>query len=144
MKRHEEGGVLVALLLAQTILVLALITKKEDPVGWSNLAWAFPAYFRFILVDAREYVAPIFLALVVFGAGRGYQVRSQHVQITVAAKRYGKSERDSLKARVRELGETNQALARANLRYRQAMAVYARASELASEDEIEQQRKRAG
>ena len=136
--------VLVALLLSQTVAMLAIITKKVDPVAWSSLAGAFPTYFRFVLVDARQYVAPIFLALVVFGVGRGYQVRAQHVQITVAAKRYGKSERDSLKAQVRELGETNQALARANLRYRQAMAVHARANELASEDEVEQQRKRAG
>jgi hypothetical protein len=136
--------VLLALLLSQTVIMLGIITGKADPAAWANLAWVFPTYFKFILVDAREYIAPIFLALVIFGVGRGYQVRAQHVQITIAAKRYGKAERESLKTRVSELTETNSALARSNLRYRQAIAVHARANELANEDEVEQRRQKAG
>ena len=131
---------LLFVILVETIIILGIITKKTDPAAWANLSWVLPFYVRYILLDAREYIAPVFICLICVGVGRGYQIRVQRVQVITEAKRYGKAERTALKGQVRELTETNAALARQNLRYRQSIAVHAKANDLANENEIRERR----
>ena len=131
---------LVVSVLVLTIILLGFITGKADPAAWANVSGAMPFLADFVMRDARQYLAPIIISFVCFGIGRAYQIKVQRLQVITEAKRYGRVERETLKHRVRELTETNAALARANLRYRQAIAVHAKANQLAHEDEIEQRK----
>ena len=131
---------LVASVMVLVIILLGFITGKADPVAWASVSGAMPFLVNFVIRDAREHMAPIVISFICFAVGRAYQIKVQRVQVITEAKRYGRAERETLKHRVRELPETNAALARANLRYRQAIAVHAKANQLAHEDEIEQRK----
>ena len=131
---------LLACVLVLVIILLGFITGKADPVAWANVSGAMPFLVDFVMRDAREHIAPVLISFIFFAVGRAYQIKVQRLQVITEAKRYGRAERETLKHRCRELTETNAALARENLRYRQAIAVHAKANQLAHEDEIEQRK----